>query len=251
MSPLPPADGQSSTREVARVRLPRLLILDTQRLFAEALRHTLVEVSLLVVDVATKATAALSAVRDGHPEVVVASTTFMRESGVGVLREILDGSPETRVIVLVEEGEPFPRAETGIDFHGFVSKALPAAGFVEAIEGTLRGRIPPPPRADTVPTKPPGPEGWMVRLTAREQEVLYLLASGSTSDEIAARFGVQANTARKHVQNILTKLQVHSRLEAVTVAMRKGIVRLEDVDGGGESPEQRSDARLVRLTNMH
>lgn len=63
-------------------------------------------------------------------------------------------------------------------------------------------------------------------LTSREREVLSLLASGATSEMIAAELSVSLNTVRTHIQNVLTKLQVHSRLEAATFAVKYGIVRV-------------------------
>ena len=58
------------------------------------------------------------------------------------------------------------------------------------------------------------------QLTAREREVLGLLVRGASGLEIAAELGISRNTVRTHVQSILTKLQVHSRLEAATFAVR-------------------------------
>jgi two-component system nitrate/nitrite response regulator NarL len=62
------------------------------------------------------------------------------------------------------------------------------------------------------------------QLTYRELDVLRLLAEGVRGDAIAQRLGITQNTVRTHVQSILTKLQVHSRLEAATFAVRHGIV---------------------------
>jgi two-component system nitrate/nitrite response regulator NarL len=62
------------------------------------------------------------------------------------------------------------------------------------------------------------------QLTAREVEVLQLLAEGASSGRIAEQLGVSPNTVRTHVQGILSKLQVHSRLEAAAFAVRLGLV---------------------------
>jgi two-component system nitrate/nitrite response regulator NarL len=62
------------------------------------------------------------------------------------------------------------------------------------------------------------------QLTYRELDVLKLLAEGVRGDAIAQRLGISKNTVRTHVQSILTKLQVHTRLEAATFAVRHGIV---------------------------
>src|ERR1700682_4419231 len=63
------------------------------------------------------------------------------------------------------------------------------------------------------------------RLTTREQQVLQLLAEGASNKDMARRLAIRSNTVRTHVQNLLAKLQVHTRLEAVTLAIRVGSVR--------------------------
>lgn len=67
------------------------------------------------------------------------------------------------------------------------------------------------------------PEADHVDLTEREREVLNLLARGLTTEDIALSLSISPHTARNHIQNILTKLQVHSRLEAVAYAIEQGI----------------------------
>jgi PAS domain S-box-containing protein len=61
-------------------------------------------------------------------------------------------------------------------------------------------------------------------ITLREREVLNLLALGASTADIASRLGISPATARNHVQNLLTKLEVHNRLEAVTLALRRGLI---------------------------
>lgn len=73
------------------------------------------------------------------------------------------------------------------------------------------------------PTVSASPEADHVDLTEREREVLNLLARGLTTEDIALSLSISPHTARNHIQNILTKLQVHSRLEAVAYAIEQGI----------------------------
>jgi two-component system nitrate/nitrite response regulator NarL len=61
-------------------------------------------------------------------------------------------------------------------------------------------------------------------LTRREREVLELLTAGATSEQLADELSLSPHTVRTHIQNIMSKLQVHSRLEAATFAVRHGIV---------------------------
>jgi DNA-binding NarL/FixJ family response regulator len=68
------------------------------------------------------------------------------------------------------------------------------------------------------------------RLTPREREILELVAQGMSNKAIAAELSLRLNTVRNHVQNVLTKLDAHSKLEAVAIATREGI--LPDARGG-------------------
>jgi PAS domain S-box-containing protein len=74
-------------------------------------------------------------------------------------------------------------------------------------------------------------------LSRREVEILSLLATGSSTDTIRTSLFISANTVRNHVQNILSKLGVHSRLEAVTLGLRNGLIPTVTLSGG-DSPEK-------------
>lgn len=73
-------------------------------------------------------------------------------------------------------------------------------------------------------SKPKADAARAIRLTRREVEVLAELAGGRTTTEIAERLGISANTVRKHVQNALQRLGLHSRTEAVSFALRNGLI---------------------------
>jgi PAS domain S-box-containing protein len=74
------------------------------------------------------------------------------------------------------------------------------------------------------PTTPPLSHPWLEPLTGREREVLRLLASGASTKAIAEQLSISAFTARNHIRKILAKLQVHSRLEAVTLELRNRLI---------------------------
>jgi DNA-binding NarL/FixJ family response regulator len=199
-----------------------VLIVDRRRLFGEALAHSLIEAGYTSVDIATSTAETHEALRAGPAEVAIISGGFPEATEISVRRAIVTGSPGCPVILLVDEGHSGPVAKTDSGVRGVVSKATPASQFARTVEELLKGHAVP---QIEVTTPTPNAGHSAERLTTREREVLQLLVSGATSDAIADRFGVQANTARKHIQNVLTKLQVHSRLEAVAVGLRKGIVK--------------------------
>jgi two-component system response regulator DevR len=110
---------------------------------------------------------------------------------------------------------------------GFVTKHKPAAEVTAAIRAAAGGEM--LVSSDMLARLLPRMHEKGTRsgydLTARELEVLELLAEGTPNHELAARMGISRNTVRNHVQNLLTKLGVHSRLEAVALATREGLLR--------------------------
>ncbi|MEY2458410.1 MAG: hypothetical protein QOG30_240, partial [Acidimicrobiaceae bacterium] len=99
-----------------------------------------------------------------------------------------------------------------------------SAGLLEAVRIAFRGPMmhspaPTPRRARRRPTG-----GHASELTGREHDVLVLIAAGLANKQIALRLGLSLNTVRNHAQNVLYKLQAHSKLEAVATAVREGII---------------------------
>jgi two-component system, NarL family, nitrate/nitrite response regulator NarL len=101
---------------------------------------------------------------------------------------------------------------------------------VSSIQAVLNGNVIMPKQLARAAAGDQSPEeqhaAMLVKqLTDRERQVLQLLAEGSSGVQIAARLAISPNTVRTHVQSILTKLQVHSRLEAAAFAVRHGLIR--------------------------
>jgi DNA-binding NarL/FixJ family response regulator len=119
-----------------------------------------------------------------------------------------------------------------LGFRGFVAKDIPVREFVSVVESVIGG--------ETVLPRYYGRETRLDRssrrihdtsaagdLTQRERTVLQLLVEGASSARIANQLTISPNTVRTYVQNILVKLQVHSRVEAAAYAIRHGLVRRE------------------------
>ncbi|MHC5114435.1 MAG: helix-turn-helix transcriptional regulator [Planctomycetota bacterium] len=102
-----------------------------------------------------------------------------------------------------------------------ISQLKMCAAAVDHLLAQVSGRFPEPGAAAPAPFSPPNPTAC---LTPREHEVLALIAAGQSTREIADALYVSPSTVRNHVHNILAKLGVHSRLEAVTTALRFGVL---------------------------
>ena len=145
--------------------------------------------------------------------------------GVAAIRAICDAHPEARVIALTTyEGDT--------DIH----RALSAGACAYLIKDTLRGeliaairiaaagrRVIPPAVANALAEFTP-----RIELTARELEVLRLVAKGLRNHDIARIIGRTEGTVKSHLKNIHVKLGVEDRTEAVTLALRRGIIHLDD-----------------------
>jgi two-component system, NarL family, nitrate/nitrite response regulator NarL len=208
----------------------RALIVDDHTLFAEAVRATLEARGIEVVAVVADGAGALDRVAVDRPDVVLLDLGLPDRSGLAVGADILDEAPETKVLALTALDDPRAVKEamrTG--FHGYLTKDTPVAKFVEAVLATIGGQVVMPHRlaahAAGVRSSHEREVALMAeQLTYRELDVLRLLAEGMRGEAIARKLGISRNTVRTHVQSILTKLQVHSRLEAATFAVRHGIV---------------------------
>jgi two-component system, NarL family, nitrate/nitrite response regulator NarL len=204
-------------------------------LFAEAIRSALEDAGMDAVGVVTSGRAALAHLEDDRPDVVLLDVGLPDRSGLAVGREILESWPEAKLMVLTALDDPKAVEEAmRAGFRGYLTKDTPVSRFVSSIEAIVAGQVVFPHRfARTAQRAGSGDSVWLLisQLTPREREVLGLLVEGADGRTIATRLGISRNTVRTHVQSILTKLQVHSRLEAATLAVRHRVVPIPTTVG--------------------
>ena len=225
--------------EDARVRI---LLADEQSLFRDAVKIVLE--SQPDFEVVAEARDGLQAVSEAErvgPDVALLDATLPNCDGVRAAALISDQVPECRIMILAEEEDQellVDAVEAGAS--GFLTKAAPLEELIEAARaihagetliprrmlGALLGRLIRRRREQDDALRKAG------RLTRREREVLALLAEGADNDGIARALVISPQTARTHIQNVLGKLDVHSRLEAAAFVMQNGILEeLARVDG--------------------
>jgi two-component system response regulator DevR len=137
-------------------------------------------------------------------------------------------SPDTKVLVLSAWGDDWSVSRAvELGCHGYLLKEQGLDDLVDGIMAVARGEATFAPAVLSRVLKLLRP-GTMTSesLTSRETEVLRRLADGLTTEQIAADLYVSVNTVRNHVNNIIRKLNVHSRLEAVSFAIRNGLIRV-------------------------
>jgi two-component system NarL family response regulator len=210
----------------------RVLIVDDHTLFAEALAARLSrEPDLVILPIAVDVRRALALVTTERPHVLALDLMLGAESGLDVLDHVRDKHPDIRVVVLtaVRDVEQMVQAiRRGA--VGWLPKTEGADLVARVIRSAVRGGgwIPPEVLGDVlrrlVADGPPDNGSQLLAvLTPREREVLQCMVDGLGRAEIAGRLALSTNTVRTHTQNLLAKLDLHSALEAITLAMRAGM----------------------------
>jgi len=217
----------------------RILLADEQSLFREAVKVVLGnEDDLEVVAEARDGVQAVSEAERVRPDVALIDAGLPNCDGVSATALIRERVPECRILVLAGEEDHrtlIDALEAGAS--GYLTKECPLGELIEAARAVHRGEILIPPRMlgpllrGLISRRRDQDEALrkMSRLTRREREVLALLAEGADNDGIAQTLVISPQTARTHIQNVLGKLGVHSRLEAAAFVRQNDI--LEDLVG--------------------
>lgn len=204
----------------------RLLIVDDHPVVRDGLVSILHgdEPDLEVVGEAGDGREAVAAWRTLRPTVTIMDLQLPGLSGVEAIQAIRREDPEARVLVLTTfDGDADIQRALEAGARGYLLKSVRRATLLEAVRAVASGQryLPPSTAARLVEAME------AERLTARELDVLKLLAQGHRNREIADALGLAEPTVKIHVNNLLRKLQVKDRTEAAVVALRRGIIHLE------------------------
>jgi DNA-binding NarL/FixJ family response regulator len=202
----------------------RVLLVEDHDMVAEALQQALDRADgITVVGRARSRAEAVADAREHEPDVVVLDRRLADGDALGVIAEL--GSGGARVLVLTGDATPSVAAQVAkAGGAGLLLKSSQLGVLESAVRDVAAGGVVFDPELlpgvlERLTGRVPGAE-----LTVRERETLDLLAEGATTDEIGLRLGVSRNTTRNHVQRVLEKLGARSKLEAVAVARREGLI---------------------------
>jgi DNA-binding NarL/FixJ family response regulator len=182
------------------------------------------ETGLHVVAEAANGEEAIEAYARVRPDVVLMDLRMPVMDGLTATRAILAEDPNARIIVLTTyDGDEDIHRALAAGARGYLLKDMMRTDLLGVIRAVHRGQrgIPAPVAARLAEHTP------RIGLTPRELEVLRLVAEGLSNAEVADRIGRTEGTVKVHLKNILQKLDVRDRTEAVTTALRRGFIRLD------------------------
>ncbi len=209
----------------------RVMVVDDHPVWRDGVRGGLEKSgSAVVVAEASDGGEAIERARESMPEVVVMDLKLPTVSGVQATRQITEESPHVRVLVLSASGEePDVLEAIKAGAAGYVLKSATSTDLIEAVRRIHQGEpMFSPSLAGLVMSefrRLAGRDPAEPRLTARENEVLKLVAKGYTYREIGGKLFISMKTVQNHVQNILTKLQLSKRYELMRYAIQRGLDR--------------------------
>lgn len=208
-----------------------MLLVDDHEMFAESMAKLLAEEQdIAIVGMAGTLKHALHAVEDEEPDVVLLDYRLPDVDGPEGARRILDRFPDVKVVMLTGFAEDVALVEAiKAGCSGFITKDRAASEVVEAVRAAAQGEalISPEMLSRLLPRFRDDPgQALGSDLTDREHEVLGLISEGLSNKQIAERLVLSVHTVRNHVQNVISKLGAHSKLEALSIAVREGIVEI-------------------------
>jgi two-component system response regulator NreC len=206
----------------------RVVLADDHVLVRQSLKSLLEREGFQVVGEASDGQDAVRRVESLHPDIAVMDISMPILNGIDAARELSRSFPKTKSILLTQHDEDqyiSEALEAGV--KGYVLKSQVASDLVQAIKQVSRGQAylsPGVSRAvmDAFRSKSKKPRD---PLTARERQVLQLIAEGKSTKDIASLLGISVKTAESHRTRLMRKLDIHETASLVRYAVRRGIVQ--------------------------
>jgi DNA-binding NarL/FixJ family response regulator len=213
----------------------RILVVDDEALVRDGLRAIAeLETDIEVVGEAADGKEAVARTRALKPDVVLMDVRMPDMDGIEATRRILAGPQPPKVIVLTTfDHNEYVYEAMRVGASGFLLKDVRRGQLTDAVRAVMRGDTLIAPAITRrlieefcrAPGRGAGPPPEFADLTAREIEVLELIARGLTNSEIGLRLSVAETTVKTHVARILSKLDVRDRAQVVIVAYESGLMR--------------------------
>ena len=215
--------------------IPKILIVDDHRILREGLRSLINGLPKMeVIGEADNGREAVQIAVEKRPDVVIMDVNMPDLNGIEATRLLLKEQPAVKVIGLsMYSDKRFVKGLLGAGASGYILKSGAFEELAKAIHTVMAGDIYLSPKVagvvvgDYVGKMSAGEKAPQTVLTAREREILQLLAEGKSSKEIASSLHVSEKTVHTHRKNIMEKLDIHSIAELTKYAIREGITSVE------------------------
>jgi DNA-binding NarL/FixJ family response regulator len=202
----------------------RVLCVDDHPIVREGLTAIInLQPDMTVAGTAATGGEALARFVELSPDVALVDLQLPDMSGFELIRKMKDKAPNARIIVLSSyEGDVDIQRALEAGAQGYVVKGIVRDELLEIIRSVHAGKR----RLQAEVAQKLAEHMADESISTRELEVLSLVAAGRRNKEIASELSIAEDTVKMHVRNILSKLQVNDRTEAVTIALRRGIIHL-------------------------
>ena len=214
----------------------RVLVVDDQPVFTEMLRVVLdMQDDIKIVGMAFTGDEGLKMAIETRPDVLLVDYHMPGMSGLEVIQALREAGEETTVVVLTADtGEAVMAEAIAAGAAGYITKQQALSEVVQAVRTASEGEPVVPPfmiprilsHFHRQQQREQQAELLKARLSAREIEILEQLARGKSNEAISEIFVLSPNTVRTHIQNVIKKMGVHSKLEATTLALQLGIITM-------------------------
>jgi DNA-binding NarL/FixJ family response regulator len=218
----------------------RVILIDDHTMFREGLLGILSSRDdIEIVGDSPTGEEALSLLREKRPDIVIMQIDMDLHRAKEILARVRDASPDSRIVVLtIFDNFRYVQALSRLGIDAYVHKSSSSEELLATLDALTRA----PEGGDMVVSMPRGSlermgDGPMGDLSARETEVLVLVARGLSNDQIARELHLASSTVKRHLANVYEKVGVRSRSEAVRMALQEQWIGLTEITGAAPSPD--------------
>lgn len=208
----------------------RVILVDDHALVRAGIRALIGMIdSIEVVAEAGDGSEALRQIEKSSPDVVLLDITMPGMSGFEVLKQISARFPEVRVIVLtMHEAREYAIQALRAGAAGFISKSAAAAELKQAIETVMQGKtyVSAETAQRTLASQTDEPQALLQKLTARQKQILVMIAEGQSTKQIAGNLNISVKTVETHRAQLTERLNIHEVAGLVRFAIRSGLVKV-------------------------